>query len=40
MLTRTCMHLLNVDDLLDACMQLGVIEYTEKAKELFPEDVS
>ena len=27
-------------DFLDFFKQLGVIEYTEKAKELFPEDVS
>jgi predicted ester cyclase len=26
-------------DLLDSLKQLGVIEYTEKAKKLFPEDV-
>ena len=30
----------SVRDMLDFLKQLGVIEYTEKAKELFPEDVS
>jgi len=30
----------SIIDLLDALKQLGVIEYTEKAKTLFPEDVS
>jgi len=29
-----------VNDMLDFLKQLGVIEYTEKAKKLFPEDVS
>jgi steroid delta-isomerase-like uncharacterized protein len=29
----------SVYDMLDFCKQLGVIEYTEKAKKLFPEDV-
>jgi len=30
----------SIIDLLDALKQLGVIEYTEKAKRLFPEDAS
>ena len=30
----------SIIDLLDALKQLGVIEYTEKAKQLFPEDAS
>jgi len=29
----------NVTDELDFLKQLGVIEYTEKGKKLFPEDV-
>jgi len=29
-----------VEDTLDSLKQLGVIEHTEKGKQLFPEDVS
>jgi len=31
--------LLSVDDLLVASKQQGVVEYAEKGKKLFPEDV-